>query len=276
MGEIKRAKLKKTFSKTLSSGNRTTVPLDEFDYSVYHDLNEINTWIDQIGERYANFVTIVNISRSFEGRVIRGFKISVPSAQRKKAIWFDGGIHSREWVSPASVIYMTKTLLTDYGVDENVTRMLDTFDFYTVPVVNVDGYVYTFTKVSWLVFFPNMSDENLTRGNSLAQKERFWRKTRSTNPNSTCIGADPNRNWDSHFCEQGASNDPVRAQSNCWNHWLHLCWNILLEIQVFRYVLRSNAIFWDRGSAHGGIFAQYQRRPGSILEHSFLLSALDV
>ena len=31
-------------------------------------------------------------------------------------------------------------------------------------------------------------------------KDRLWRKTRSITPNSTCIGADPNRNWDSHWC----------------------------------------------------------------------------
>ena len=30
-------------------------------------------------------------------------------------------------------------------------------------------------------------------------QDRMWRKTRSKNPGSVCIGVDPNRNWDAGF-----------------------------------------------------------------------------
>lgn len=65
-----------------------------------------------------------------------------------------------------------------------MTEILNSFDFYILPVFNVDGYVYTFTN------------------------DRLWRKTRSVNRGSTCRGCDPNRNWDSHWCEQGSSSNP--------------------------------------------------------------------
>jgi hypothetical protein len=36
----------------------------------------------------------------------------------------------------------------------------------------------------------------------------MWRKTRKPNAGSICIGTDPNRNWDDHWCQQGADRDP--------------------------------------------------------------------
>ncbi|XP_057589368.1 carboxypeptidase A4 isoform X5 [Hippopotamus amphibius kiboko] len=41
-----------------------------------------------------------------------------------------------------------------------------------------------------------------------ALKNRLWRKTRSVNPGSPCIGTDPNRNWNISFAGEGASDNP--------------------------------------------------------------------
>ena len=70
---------------------------------------------------------------------------------------------------------------------------MNAFDFYILPVFNVDGYVYTWTK------------------------DRNWRKTRSKTKIPFCVGVDPNRNWDDHFCEGGASKDPC-SDSYCGSH----------------------------------------------------------
>ncbi|XP_041031839.1 carboxypeptidase B-like isoform X3 [Carcharodon carcharias] len=40
------------------------------------------------------------------------------------------------------------------------------------------------------------------------KEDRFWRKTRSRNPGSRCVGTDPNRNFDAKWCSIGASRDP--------------------------------------------------------------------
>ncbi|EPY81141.1 carboxypeptidase A4 isoform 2 [Camelus ferus] len=39
-------------------------------------------------------------------------------------------------------------------------------------------------------------------------KDRLWRKSRSLNPGSSCIGTDLNRNWNVSFAGKGASDDP--------------------------------------------------------------------
>jgi len=79
---------------------------------------------------------------------------------------------------------MVNQLCTDYGTDPVVTNLLDKMVFTVLPVFNTDGYAYTWTD------------------------NRMWRKTRSPNANSQCVGTDPNRNWDDHWCQQGASDDP--------------------------------------------------------------------
>ncbi|CAF0868217.1 unnamed protein product [Brachionus calyciflorus] len=157
---------------------------DQFDYGMYHPLNEINRWMNQIQRDYPNLIQVFNVTQSYEGRSVKALKISSNFQMKKPAIFFDAGIHAREWISPATLIFMTKSLVSNYTVDPTVTQLLDFFDFYIVPVFNVDGYQYTWTF------------------------DRLWRKTRSVNLNSFCIGVDANRNWDSHFCESGSSTDP--------------------------------------------------------------------
>lgn len=39
-----------------------------------------------------------------------------------------------------------------YGKDTVLTTLLDKLDFYVLPVVNIDGYVYTWTNVSTFFF----------------------------------------------------------------------------------------------------------------------------
>lgn len=99
-------------------------------------------------------------------------------------MFFDGGIHSREWIAPATVIYMLDQLLSQYGKDNAITKVVDALDFYILPLFNVDGYAYTWSK------------------------DRMWRKTRSTQKGHICVGVDPNRNWDYQWDGAGTSNDP--------------------------------------------------------------------
>ncbi|KAI4570645.1 hypothetical protein MJT46_006162 [Ovis ammon polii x Ovis aries] len=74
------------------------------------------------------------------------------------------------------LMYVLK-IACDYGRDLVITSILKKMDIFLLPVANPDGYVYTHTH------------------------NRLWRKTRSVNPGSPCIGTDPNRNWNSHFGE---------------------------------------------------------------------------
>ncbi|CAF4492834.1 unnamed protein product, partial [Didymodactylos carnosus] len=167
---------------------------DDFDYAKYHNIADINAWIDQMVVAYPDLASTFSVGKSYEQRDMKCIKISSKKMAKnadgtiinaaKKAIWWDGGIHAREWISPATVIYIAYSLLSNYSTDPTITHLVDQFDFYILPVFNVDGYAYT-----W-------------------EHDRLWRKTRSKTPVPLCKGADPNRNWDYAWCEGGASKDP--------------------------------------------------------------------
>ena len=42
-------------------------------------------------------------------------------------------------------------IIRQYGVDSNVTALVDMYDWYILPVVNPDGYEYTHTHVGVLI-----------------------------------------------------------------------------------------------------------------------------
>lgn len=105
-------------------------------------------------------------------------QIGVDTGAKKKAIWMDCGIHAREWIAPAFCQYFVRQVRTDYHattlVKNNSTNkhailhilcdtlcsgphqildaykteakmqeMMTNVDFYVTPVLNVDGYMYT-------------------------------------------------------------------------------------------------------------------------------------
>ncbi|KAG9066440.1 carbamoyl-phosphate synthase (glutamine-hydrolyzing) cpa2 [Linnemannia hyalina] len=107
-----------------------------------------------------------------------------------KAIILHAGQHARgnaatrKWIGPAVVSYMAKELILGYRHNKKITRLLDQFEFVIVPVLNADGYVYT-----W-------------------EHNRMWRKNRQSTSIPFCPGIDPNRNWGYLFGGDGSSANP--------------------------------------------------------------------
>ncbi|XP_072541176.1 carboxypeptidase O-like [Salminus brasiliensis] len=160
----------------------------KYDYTKYHNMSEISAWMDQIVSENPGVVTSEAYGTTFEGRNITFLKISVanPDGKPKKAVWMDCGIHAREWIAPAFCQWFVKELLQTYRTDEKMKEMVQNLDFYVTPVLNIDGYEYT-----WI-------NENT----------RLWRKSRSSPPaGCSCYGVDLNRNFNANWGTVGVSND---------------------------------------------------------------------
>jgi len=151
-----------------------------FDWDDYSSIDEIQAFVKQLASDFPSLASVQNIGKSYEGRDMLLVKIST-GGSGKAAVFIDGNIHAREWISPAVVTYVINELTTNAHLHLDV---LSVYDFYIVPNVNPDGYAYT-------------------------QTQRLWRKTRSENGSpSGCLGTDGNRNYAYNWGEPGASAEP--------------------------------------------------------------------
>jgi murein tripeptide amidase MpaA len=135
---------------------------------------------------YTGNSEIITSGSSVQGRVLTGIHIWGSGGKGSKpAVLIHGTVHAREWITTMTTKYMAWQLLTKYASDANIKAAVDKFDFYIMPIVNPDGFVYSQTN------------------------DRLWRKNRKTVSGSSCVGTDVNRNWPYKWeLTNGASTNP--------------------------------------------------------------------
>ncbi|KAJ0174563.1 hypothetical protein K1T71_009671 [Dendrolimus kikuchii] len=147
----------------------------------YHRLEDIHGFMDYLAKTYPTIVSVNTIGKSFEGRNLKVLRIS-NGKSANKAVFIDGGIHAREWISPATVTYFINQFAENFDVESDDIKNID---WYFLPVVNPDGYEYTHVT------------------------DRLWRKNRKPGYGSRlCTGTDLNRNFGYRWGGKGASNSP--------------------------------------------------------------------
>ena len=102
---------------------------------------------------YSDRCRTIDIGNSVEGRTLKVIKISSPPAKGivRPAIWIDGGIHAREWISPSSVQYLIHELVENYDKIK-IREIVDRFDIYVLPIMNPDGSVFTLIYYLWYCY----------------------------------------------------------------------------------------------------------------------------
>ena len=162
---------------------------DESWFTSYKQLADIYSYMDVQIAAHPDLITKADFGDTIESRDLFAFTITAPdetgnlAGDRPVIIW-NGAQHAREWVSPMTVTYIASKLLDDSTTDPEVQSLLSSVRFVIIPVLNPDGYLYTWSS------------------------ERYWRKNRRNNAGSSFDGVDLNRNWDSHFGGAGTSTDP--------------------------------------------------------------------
>ncbi|HNQ24106.1 MAG TPA: M14 family metallopeptidase [Phycisphaerae bacterium] len=167
---------------------RRLVPQAE-DFTTYHDLTAAEAVLSRLAANHADLVVLETIGRSVQDRPIRALRVSsnaVLTDAEKPAVAILGCHHAREWISVEVPLYFAEYLVENYLKNGDVTRLLNYAEVWIVPIVNPDGFVY-----SWNV-------------------DRWWRKNRRVNDDGT-FGVDVNRNYDYMFGGAGASDNPGDA-----------------------------------------------------------------
>lgn len=159
-------------------------------YTQYHDYKELDERLFKTANMYQNVtslnVELFKIGKTVEGRDINGISFGGTGSANPVRIVWNALQHAREWVGPPVLHFIMDRFLAGYAAgDKRLVSLLDQIEFHIIPVVNVDGYRYT-----WLDG-PN----------------RFWRKNRAYY-GGRFVGVDLNRNWDYRWGGIGASEDP--------------------------------------------------------------------
>ncbi|KAI1654598.1 hypothetical protein F4813DRAFT_205742 [Daldinia decipiens] len=154
-------------------------------FNAYHAYNDHLTFLKDIQSSFSSNSELITAGKSFEGRDIQGIHLwGSGGKDSKPAVYFHGNVHAREWISSKTVEYLTYQLVANYNNDTTVKGFLDSYDFYILPIVNPDGFLYTQTT------------------------NRLWRKNRQTRSGTSAVGTDVNRNWPYKWDGEGSSTSP--------------------------------------------------------------------
>jgi hypothetical protein len=146
------------------------------DMGGYRTYSEINAGLDSMHTDYPAITTAkFSIGNSLNGNPIWCLKISDnPDVDEDEIeLFYNSLIHAREPAAMEANIYFMYYLLENYGSDAEVTNLVDNREFFFVPCLNPDGYLY--------------NEQTNPNGGGM------WRKNRRNNGGS--FGVDLNRNF---------------------------------------------------------------------------------
>ncbi|WP_433532400.1 M14 family zinc carboxypeptidase [Micromonospora sp. CA-263727] len=162
----------------------------------YSEPGGIRDEITATAARYPKLTQVQTIGRSAQGKPILAIKVTKNAKTTKDgkrpAVLYAGAQHAREWITPEMTRRLMHHVLSRYGSDREITRLVDSTELWFIPVLNPDGYDHTFTA-----------------GN------RLWRKNLRDNDGDGKItgvdGVDLNRNFSYKwgYDNEGSSPDPT-------------------------------------------------------------------
>ena len=155
-------------------------------FSDFKNLAAINAHLDALVASRPDIASTFIVGQSLEGRPIRGIRVSaLPAGTTAPAVLFNATQHAREWGAAMTGMYLADRLVETAATDPRVQALLSKVEIFVIPVVNVDGYSFTWADTA----------------------NRLWRKNRRDNGDGS-FGVDPNRNWGYQWGGAGASTNP--------------------------------------------------------------------
>ena len=143
----------------------------------YKTLSQIYDYLDAMIASHPDIITDrMSIGQTIEGRDIYALKISdnPDINEDEPELFFNSLIHAREVITPEVLLYFMDHLTDNYGIDPDITDIVDNREIWFVLVVNPDGYYY--------------NEQTKPNGGGM------WRKNRRDNIDNS-YGVDLNRNF---------------------------------------------------------------------------------
>jgi hypothetical protein len=157
--------------------------------SAYHDFAEMTAEIQQAASDHPAIFALSSLGTSYEGRTIYLGKVSdnVGTDEAEPEVLLTHHQHAREHLTVEQALYTLKMLTDEYGVNQQVTDLVNSREVWIVFDMNPDGGEYDIATGTY----------------------RSWRKNRQPNSGSSYVGTDLNRNWGYKWgCCGGSSGSP--------------------------------------------------------------------
>src|SRR5262249_30824886 len=140
----------------------------------------LKTWYESQRAAHTDIVKRVVYGHSRYGQELVAYRVTIGANSSadgsKPVVFYDSTQHAREWIASETQRRLFGYVLAHSG-DASIRSILQTTELWFVPIMNPDGYDYTFQS----------------------KATRLWRKTLADNDGDNQItgndGVDPNRNW---------------------------------------------------------------------------------
>lgn len=133
-----------TFTVVAENKGKIEIPLRFDRYYTYEDVVEA---LKLLHTTYPELTKLDLVGKSEEGREIYALTINNAKTGEpltKPGVYVDGNIHGNEIQAGEVCLYFANMLLTKYGENDKITKVVDKNVYYILPVVNVDGRAHFF------------------------------------------------------------------------------------------------------------------------------------
>ena len=111
-------------------------------FDCYCTYDAMTAQLQSLVAAYPGLATMRSLAKTFAGRDVWLIEITnhaTGPTLEKPGYYIDAQIHAEEHATSATALYAIWHLLTQYGKDEEATRLVDTQVFYILPRINPDG-----------------------------------------------------------------------------------------------------------------------------------------
>ena len=131
-----------------TQSTKINVPLR---FDAYYTYEQVGEALRALNAAFPELTKLEVVGKSEEGREIWAMTVNNPatgSPLAKPGVYVDANIHGNEVQGGEVCLYLLNWLLTQYGKNEQITKVVDRNAFYVIPVVNVDGRWHFFNDAN--------------------------------------------------------------------------------------------------------------------------------
>jgi murein tripeptide amidase MpaA len=111
-------------------------------WNTYHSTERAYALLEDWAQAYPQLTRLYSIGETLEGTPLLVLEITnkgTGAAGEKPGYYYDGNIHAGELTGAEVALHFAWYLLSNYGSDDRVTRLVDTRTLYVRPKFNPDG-----------------------------------------------------------------------------------------------------------------------------------------